>query len=194
MQDVRPDADVIDLREIHLARQSSLQVPVGHISVPGGIKLCSPGTFWVANYLIINNGSCQVNFTKPNSATIRNTNSQWLREDATEVPVGREAVPKTGLKSALPREDAHEVPVGLVSLLGQSHEPEPEGLGIPLSYLWTRSSCRRTVRRMLCHAGMALRCLWARSPCRRPVRSPPSPRRDASDVLLSLVAAPKEGR
>ena len=45
MQDVRPDADVIDLREIHLARQSSLQVPVGHIPVPGGIKLCSPGTF-----------------------------------------------------------------------------------------------------------------------------------------------------
>ena len=87
-------ADVIDLHEIHLARQSSLQVPVGHIPVPGGIKLCSPGTFWVANYLIINNGPCQVNFTKPNSATIRYTNSQWLREDATEAPVGRVAVPK----------------------------------------------------------------------------------------------------
>ena len=57
-------ADTIELHEIHLARQSSLQVPVGHIPVPGGIKLCSPGTFWVANYLIINNGSCQVNFTK----------------------------------------------------------------------------------------------------------------------------------
>ena len=92
-----PLSAAIDLHEIHLARQSSLQVPVGHIPVPGGIKLCSPGTFWVANYLIINNGSCQVNFTKPNSATIRNTNSQWLREDATEVPVGREAVPKTGI-------------------------------------------------------------------------------------------------
>ena len=39
-------ADVIDLHEIHLARQSSLQVPVGHIVVPGGIKLCSPGPFW----------------------------------------------------------------------------------------------------------------------------------------------------
>ena len=73
---VLPSADVIELHEIHLARQSSLQVPVGHIAVPGGIKLCSPGTFWVANYLIINNGSCQVNFTKPNSATIRYTNSQ----------------------------------------------------------------------------------------------------------------------
>ena len=69
-------ADVIDLYEIHLARQSSLQVPVGHIPVPGGIKLCSPGTFRVANYLIINNGSCQVNFTKPNTATIRYTNSE----------------------------------------------------------------------------------------------------------------------
>ena len=84
LQDVRLGPDVIDLHEIHLARQSSLQVPVGHIPVPGGIKLCSPGTFLVANYLIINNGSCQVNFTKPNSATIRNTNSQLPREDATE--------------------------------------------------------------------------------------------------------------
>ena len=91
---VLPGADAIDLREIHLARQSSLQVPVGHIPVPGGIKLCSPGTFWVANYLIINNGSCQVNFTKPDTATIRCTNSQWHREDATEVLVGRVAVPK----------------------------------------------------------------------------------------------------
>ena len=94
MQDVLPEADVIDLHEIHLARQSSLQVPVGHIPVPGGIKLCSPGTFLVANYLIINNGSCQVNFTKLNSATIRYTNSHWLLEDASEVVVGRVAVPK----------------------------------------------------------------------------------------------------
>ena len=67
--------------------------------VPGGIKLCSPGTFLVANYLIINNGSCQVNFTKLNSATIRYTNSQWLREDAPEVPVGMVPVPKTGQKT-----------------------------------------------------------------------------------------------
>ena len=89
-----PGADVIDLHEIHLARQSSLQVPVGHITVPGGIKLCSPGTFLFANYLIINNGSYQVNFTKPNMATIRYTNSQWLREDATDAFVGRVAVPK----------------------------------------------------------------------------------------------------
>ena len=37
MQDVLPGDDVIELREIHLARQSSLQVPVGHIQVPGGI-------------------------------------------------------------------------------------------------------------------------------------------------------------
>ena len=85
----------IDLREIHLVRQSSLQVPVGHIVVPGGIKLCSPGTFLVANYLIINNGSCQVNFTKPNSATILYTNSQWLRRFATEAPAGKVTVPKT---------------------------------------------------------------------------------------------------
>ena len=87
-------ADAIALHEIHLARQSSLQVPVGHIPVPGGIKLCSPGTFCVANYLIINNGSCQVNFTKPKRDTIRYTNSQWPGEDATEAPVEGVAVPK----------------------------------------------------------------------------------------------------
>ena len=99
LQDVRPGPDVIELHEIHLVRQSSLQVPVGHILVPGGIKLCSPGTFWVANYLIINNGSYQVNFTKPNTATIRCTNSQWLRGAATEASVGMVAVPKTGQKT-----------------------------------------------------------------------------------------------
>ena len=89
-----PLSAAIDLHEIHLAPQPSLQVPVGHILGPGGIKLCSPGTFCVVNYLIINNGSCQVNFTKINSATIRSTNSQWLREDAPEVLVGEVAVPK----------------------------------------------------------------------------------------------------
>ncbi|MCI6526364.1 MAG: hypothetical protein PUH82_03095 [Bacteroidales bacterium] len=47
-----------------------------------------------------------MNFTKPNSATIRNTNSQWLREDATEASVGRVPVPKTGQKTPSPREDA----------------------------------------------------------------------------------------
>ena len=36
---------------------------------------------------------------KPNRATIRYTNSQRLREDATEVSVGRVAVPKTGQKT-----------------------------------------------------------------------------------------------
>ena len=112
MQDVRPGADAIDLHEIHLARQSSLQVPVGHIPVPGGIKLCSPGTFWVANYLIINNSSYQVNFTKPNRATIRYTNSKWPRGDGSEVLVGRVTVPKTGQKTPSPREDSTETPVG----------------------------------------------------------------------------------
>ena len=123
-----PLSAAIALHEIHLARQSSLQVPVGHIPVPGGIKLCSPGTFWVANYLIINNGPCQVNFTKPNSATIRYTNSQWLREDATEASVGRVAVPKTGQKNALPREDATEAPVGRVAVpKGVQEHPSPRG-------------------------------------------------------------------
>ena len=72
--------------------------------MPGGIKLCSLGTFLVANYLIINNGSFQVNFTKPNRATIRNTNSQWLREDATEAPVGKVAVKNPVVNPTLTRQ------------------------------------------------------------------------------------------
>ena len=127
MQGVLPGDDAIDLHEIHLAPQSSLQVPVGHIPVPGGIKLCSPGTFLVANYLIINNGSCQVNFTKPNRAAIRNTNSQWPRRDGSEMPVGRVAVPKTGKSiGTLPfldrsagrssHGDGSEMPVGKVAV------------------------------------------------------------------------------
>ena len=78
--------------------------------------MCSPGTFLVANYLIINNGPSQVNFTKPKRATIRYTNSQWLREDATETSVGEVAVPKTGQKNALPRGDGSEVPVDRVAV------------------------------------------------------------------------------
>ena len=118
-----PLSAAIDLHEIHLAPQPSLQVPVGHITVPGGIKLCSPGTFLVANYLIINNGSCQVNFTKPISATIRCTNSQWLRDAATEASVGKVAVPNPVVNPTLipstvpisfpsPRRDATEMVVG----------------------------------------------------------------------------------
>ena len=82
---------------------------------------------WVANYLIINNGSCQVNFTKPNSATIRYTNSQWLRRDGSEMPVGRVAGPKTGKSiGTLPfldrsagrssRRDGSEMPVGKIAV------------------------------------------------------------------------------
>ena len=123
MEGVLPGAAAIALHEIHLAPQSSLQVPVGHIPVPGGIKLCSPGTFLVANYLIINNGSCQVNFTKPNRAAIRYTNSQWLREDATEALVGKVAVKNPVVNPTLipstvpisfpsPRGDATGVSVG----------------------------------------------------------------------------------
>ena len=72
--------------------------------------------------MIINNGSCQVNFTKPNRAAIRYTNSQWLRKDATETSVGRVAVPKTGKKNASPREDATEASVEGVTVpkTGQS--------------------------------------------------------------------------
>ena len=111
-----PLSAAIDLHEIHLAPQPSTQVPVGHITVPGGIKLCSPGTFLVANYLIINNGSFQVNFTKPNSATIRCTNSQWLREDATEASVGMMVVAKDRWMTVSPCRDASGIPVGMVAV------------------------------------------------------------------------------
>ena len=117
--------------------------------MPGGIKLCSPGTFLVANYLIINNGSCQVNFTKPNSATIRYTNSQWPRRDGSEMPVGRVAVPKTGKSIGTlpfldrsagrsPREDGPEVPVGKIAVpkTGQkTPSPRRDASGAPVGLL-----------------------------------------------------------
>ena len=49
------------------------------------------------------------------------------RQDATERPLTGGIVPKTGQKTPSPREDATEMPVGGVGLLGESHEPEPEG-------------------------------------------------------------------
>ena len=153
-----PLSAVIDLHEIHLARQSSLQVPVGRIPVPGGIKLCSPGTFIVAIYLIINNGSFQVNFTKINRATILYTNSQWLREDATEAAVGKVAVKNPVVNPTLTRQ--------------QYRFPSLRHATVPQKYLWAGWSCRRRVRSPFRHAVMPLEYLWAGLPCRRPVRSP----------------------
>ena len=89
--------------------------------MPGGIKLCSPGTFWVANYLIINNGSFQVNFTKHNTATIRYTNSQWLREDATEASVGKVAVPNPVVNPTL-------IPSTIPISFPSPRDPAPEVL------------------------------------------------------------------
>ena len=99
--------------------------------MPGGIKLCSPGTFCVANYLIINNGSCQVNFTKPNMATIRYTNSQWLREDAPEASVGRVAVPNGGQKNPSPRLDASGTHLCLLAVPKTSQKPPLPREGAP---------------------------------------------------------------
>ena len=70
----------------------------------------------MANYLIINNGSFQVNFTKPKRATIRCTNSQWHREDPIEASVGLLSVPKPGQKNASPRGDATEASVGMMAV------------------------------------------------------------------------------
>ena len=60
----RLDADASCLREIHLAPELPFQAPPRHIPGPGGTKLCSPAPILRANCLIINNGRCQVNFTK----------------------------------------------------------------------------------------------------------------------------------
>ena len=57
-----------------------------------------------------------MNFTKPNRATIRYTNSQWLREDPIEASVGLLSVPKTGQKTPSPRRDASGIPVGMVAV------------------------------------------------------------------------------
>ena len=45
------------------------------------------------------------------------------REDATETPVGRVAVPKSGQKTPSPREDATEAPVGRVAVPKTGQKP-----------------------------------------------------------------------
>ena len=134
--------------------------------MPGGIKLCSPATFLVANYLIINKGSCQVNFTKPNSATIRSTNSQWLCEDATEVLVGMVAVPKSGRKPPSPRRDAPEAPVGKVAVPKTGQKPPSP-----------REDASEVPVRMVVVP--------------KPVQKPSSPREDAPEVPVGRVAVPE---
>ena len=79
-----------------------------------------------------------MNFTKPNSATIRYTNSQWLREDATEASVGRVAVPKTGQKNALPRGDATGASVGRVAVPNPVVNPTIIPSRVPIPFPSTR--------------------------------------------------------
>ncbi len=72
-----------------------------------------------------------MNFTKPNRAAIRYTNSQWLREDATATSVGGVAVPKDGQKNASPRLDASGTPVCLLSVPKTSQKPPLPREGAP---------------------------------------------------------------
>ena len=51
------------------------------------------------------------------------------RGDASETPLGRVAVPKTGQKNALPREDASETPLGKVAV-PKTDLPGWDGAGI----------------------------------------------------------------
>ena len=148
--------------------------------MPGGIKLCSPGTFGVVNYLIISNGSCQVNFMKPKRATIRYTNSQWLHEDGPEASVDGVDVQKTGQKPPSPRGHGSEVLVGMVAV--------PKSGRGPFRGRFERDCW------IVRHARMPLRHLWAGWTCRRPVRSPSSPREDATEVLVGMVVVPKTGQ
>ena len=60
-----PQSPSMTFREIHLEPGSPFYAGTRHISGPGGINLCSPAPFSLANYLIINNGRFQVIFTKP---------------------------------------------------------------------------------------------------------------------------------
>ena len=79
-----------------------------------------------------------MNFTKPNMVTIRYTNSQRLREDATEVAVGMVAVPKTVQKPPSPRRDASGVPVGKVSVpkvVQKPPSPRRDASGTPVGLL-----------------------------------------------------------
>ena len=75
-----------------------------------------------------------MNFTKPNRATIRYTNSQWLSEDATEASVGKVAVKNpvvnpTLIPSTVPisfpsaHDPAPEVPVGRVAVPKTGQNP-----------------------------------------------------------------------
>ena len=145
--------------------------------MPGGIKLCSPGTFLVANYLIINNGSCQVNFTKPNRAAIRNTKSQWPRRDGSEMPVGRVAVPKTG-KS-----------IGTLPFLDRSagRSPREDASGAPMGGV----AVPKTVQKPPLPREDAPEVPVDRGPMPKTVQKSRSLRRDATDALLLVVVAPK---
>ena len=106
--------------------------------------------------MIINNSSCQVNFTKPNRATIRYTNSQWLREDATEALVGKVAVKNpvvnpTLIPSTVPisfpsaRDPATEVLVGRVAVpkTGQKNAlPRRDATEVPVGRVVVPSRLR----------------------------------------------------
>ena len=103
-------------------------------------------------------------------------NSQWLREDGTEVPVGMVVVPNPVANLTLipstvpisfpsPREDAPEVPVGMVPVpkTGQK-PPSPRGDGTEVPV--------------------------GRVPVPKTGHKPPSPRGDATGVLVGMGAVP----
>ena len=124
-----------------------------------------------------------MNFTKTNTATIRYTNSQWLREDATEASVGRgrranvpiEALFATrpclrticsrGCRAKPGRKLDHK-PCNGNDSLSFGTRPCPKSASVE----GRRAEDRPEVS--LCHARMPLRYLWGGSPCQSAGRSP----------------------
>ena len=73
------------VREIHLEPEAPFYAGTRHISGPGGINLCSPAPVSLVNYLIINDGMFQVNFTKPRKHNIKNTPDLTLNEPRNQI-------------------------------------------------------------------------------------------------------------
>ena len=71
---------------------------------------------------------------KPNRATIRYTNSQWLRADATEASVGRVAVAKGRWMTVSPRRDGTDASVGKVAVKNPVVNPTLIPSTVPISF------------------------------------------------------------
>ena len=107
----QPPEPVPHFREIHLEPGSPFYAGTRHTPGPGDIKLCSPAPFSLANYLIINNGRFQVNFTKQQK---KNTPDLTLNEARDQIVcrllgVERKDIPPSESYAILGPSRAHRV-------------------------------------------------------------------------------------